>query len=992
MISMLKKTFPFILGAALCASAATAQSVTGSLEVTSPHYESTGGTISISVSVDYTGLELSTLGLDILLPSGFTYVGSSAATSADTVPQATPTNPTTGTAEFAYITSPASVASFKVALEYASGLTGDQLLSGNIYYTIQGESSIQTVAFTSVTLVNSADVPVINIQPASVSVQAGENASFSVTATSNYPQTYQWYFGDQAISGATASSYSLSGVSSASGGSYSVVISNAAGSVTSAAGVLSVLELPKFSGTLVAQSVGEGVDVTFTESVSGSTPISYQWYKDGNALTGQNSATLSLASVTPADSGSYSLIATNSVGSRTAGPAVLTVNYRPIFTTSPQSQTVLAGETITLGATIDAVPAPNTYYWTKDGLIIEGATSATLVLNNVSLADAGDYALVASGDYGFSTSDHATITVNQAPSISQQPTDYSQGAHGNATFSVTAEGHPDLNYQWRKNGVVIAGANGAALSLTDVTIEDDGSQFDVVVSNSIGSVTSSTATLTVNQGPVVTGISFGGTTTAAVGDNVSFSVTVSGNPAPTVQWRKNGVAIPGETDPVIIINSVQVSDAGEYDVVATNEFGSTTSFKQIFAVHYAPSITAQPASQSVAIGGAATFSVSAGGSPAPSYQWRKNGVPLASGGVGTAITLPSVTLADSGSIYDVVVSNSQGQVTSTPAILTVTDTRSAASITVAPVGGSVNVGGSFSFSVTAGGTAPFSYQWHKDGAEIAGATGANLTLTGIALGDAGSYAVVVTNEVSSIVTVGVQLDVVPRLAAPTIRTQPRDVSVKLGSIANLSVVASGSPEPSYQWRKNGTAINGATASTMALNNVQFTAAGSYDVVVTNSQGAVTSSRVRVTVSATDTVPTITSQPRDAISALGRDVSFSVTATGVPEPVYQWLKNGVPIAGATATTLGLPAITTDAAGAYSVAVTNAEGAVTSRSAMLKVLLASYQGTYFGSFGPGRGTFAIVVEADNTGFFLGFDEIANLYVSGTVTVADDGSFTL
>jgi uncharacterized repeat protein (TIGR01451 family) len=170
-------------------------------------------------------------------------------------------------------------------------------------------------------------------------------------------------------------------------------------------------------------------------------------------------------------------------------------------------------------------------------------------------------------------------------------------------------------------------------------------------------------------------------------------------------------------------------------------------------------------------------------------------------------------------------------------------------------------------------------------------------------------------------------------SAPVITAQPQNVTTTIGGTASFSVTANGNPAPTYQWARNGTAIAGATASTLSLTNVQTADAGNYSVTVSNSSGSATSSTATLTVNGI--APTITAQPQSQTVTTGSNVTFSVTATGNPTPTYQWSKGGVAISGATGTSLALTNVQTGDAGTYTVTVTNSAGNVTSTAATLTV---------------------------------------------------------
>jgi hypothetical protein len=186
----------------------------------------------------------------------------------------------------------------------------------------------------------------------------------------------------------------------------------------------------------------------------------------------------------------------------------------------------------------------------------------------------------------------------------------------------------------------------------------------------------------------------------------------------------------------------------------------------------------------------------------------------------------------------------------------------------------------------------------------------------------------------------------------------------------FSVSATGSSSLSYQWRKNGALIIGATNPTLSLPGVTSNDAGNYDVVVSNGLGSVNSSVAILTVVGSPVAPVITAQPANKAVLAGSPVTLSVGATGAPSPSYQWRKNGGNIPGANGPTLTFAAASSGDAGTYDVVIGNSVGSVTSAAANLRVITHIYAGYYFGSFSGGQGTFALLVREDNTGVFLGY----------------------
>ena len=199
----------------------------------------------------------------------------------------------------------------------------------------------------------------------------------------------------------------------------------------------------------------------------------------------------------------------------------------------------------------------------------------------------------------------------------------------------------------------------------------------------------------------------------------------------------------------------------------------------------APTITTQPVNQTVTAGATATFTVVAGGTAPLSYQWQKNGVNIA-GATGTSYTTPATATTDSGSTFDVVVTNTAGTVTSSAATLTVNAAVIAPTITTQPVNQTVTAGATATFTVVAGGTAPLSYQWQKNGVNIAGATGTSYTTPATATTDSGStFDVVVTNTAGTVTSSAATLTVNAAVIAPTITTQPVNQTVTAGATATF---------------------------------------------------------------------------------------------------------------------------------------------------------------------------------------------------------------
>jgi parallel beta-helix repeat protein len=171
--------------------------------------------------------------------------------------------------------------------------------------------------------------PLIVTQPQSQSITVGSNATFSVTPNDTIALQYQWRKGAAALAGATTSSLTLQNITTNDAGSYTVVVSNPAGTITSDAAILTVLVPPSITVQPLSQIGHLGESVTFSVTANGTAPLSYQWRKDGCNLTGATGSLLSRDNLTANDAGDYRVVVTNVSGATTSAVATLTMIVPP---------------------------------------------------------------------------------------------------------------------------------------------------------------------------------------------------------------------------------------------------------------------------------------------------------------------------------------------------------------------------------------------------------------------------------------------------------------------------------------------------------------------------------------------------------------------------------------------------------------------------------------------------------------------------------------
>ena len=265
-------------------------------------------------------------------------------------------------------------------------------------------------------------------------------------------------------------------------------------------------------------------------------------------------------------------------------------------------------------------------------------------------------------------------------------------------------------------------------------------------------------------------------------------------------------------------------------------------------------------------------------------------------------------------------------------------------ITTQPQNLTVQSGQTANFNVqasSASGTGFLTFQWQRNTGtgfvNLTGKISSSLSVFLVTTSMNGyQYRVVVTDAGNGLSTTSsAALLTVQAAGSPSITGQPASQTVTVGSPATFSVSASGTAPLAYQWRKNGTAISGATGSSYQTPATTLPDSGStFSVVVSNGVGSATSNNATLTVQPF-VMPGITGQPNNVTVPAGQPAQFSVTATGSVPLGYQWRKGGVPISGATASTLAIASTAAGDAGSYDVVVSNARGTATSGAATLTV---------------------------------------------------------
>ena len=512
-----------------------------------------------------------------------------------------------------------------------------------------------------------------------------------------------------------------------------------------------------------------------------------------------------------------------------------------------------------------------------------------------------------------------------APVITKQPSSVVASLGSSVFFFVEATGPGPLSYLWRKNTVPLGWATGSNFPLDTIKLSD-AATYDVVVTNPFGSVTSAgvllivTAPLTIIQSP--------SNQEAKAGADVTFTVKASSKMPLLYIWYKDGQPISGATTNVLTLKNVQEPDAGIYEVLVYTLEGGFRAQPAALKVRgtLPPLIKTQPVSQTRIAGTNASFSVQATGGLPFNYQWFKNGLPVPAATNSNLIF--DVLQGSDSAAYNVVITNQVGSATSASASLFV---NVPPTFTVQPTNRIAFAGTTVTFTVEAQGAPIPIYRWFKNGLPLTNAVSPTLSLGNVQAGDRGAYNATATNIAGIATSRVAELTVhVPA----TIKTQPTAQTVFPGGVATLSAVADGDSPLILQWFKGTNAVPAATNSTLVLTNAQFSDAGSYSIVASNTYARAASVPAILTVS----LPiTITTQPKDQAVMLGSNATFRVVASafGGGSLTYQWFKSAVPLRAAITAELQLNRVQVSDDGDYRVQLYSNSGTVTSAVARLTV---------------------------------------------------------
>ena len=774
-------------------------------------------------------------------------------------------------------------------------------------YTLSAHNLVNSISASSV--VNIYEHVSFVIEPQDQTINPGDTVVLTASAVGSTPITYAWYY--KPHNGSTSllqqgASNTYTVVNAHNNDQYTVVVTGPGpnNNVTSNPVTFTVRTPVGITVQPVATIVrSEPVSFTLSVTVTGTTPVSYAWIHNGNTINGATNDSLTISPTTTADTGMYSVCASNLVNSVTSIQSDVNV-YKPVsIITQPVGSTINPGESTVL--TVSAFGSgPIRYQWRLNNIDINGAT-----LPSYTATQDGSYTAAVTGPVNTAISNAAVVAVRTPVGITVQPAATIVKSESESfTLSVTVTGTTPISYAWIRNNAVINGATNDSLTISPTTTADTG-MYSVCASNLVNSVTSIQSNVSIYKPVSIITQPVGNTINPS--ESIVLTVSAFGSSIISYQWRLNNVDINGATLP-----SYTATQAGSYTVTVTNPANSVTSNAAVVAVRTPVGITVQPAATIVRSEPESfTLSVTVTGTTPVSYAWIHNGNTI-NGATNDSLTISPTTTADTG-MYSVCASNLVNSVTSIQSDVNV---YKPVSIITQPVGSTINPGESTVLTVSAFGSGPIRYQWRLNNIDINGATLPSYTAT-----QDGSYTAAVTGPVNTAIS---NAAVVAVRTPVGITVQPAATIVKSESESfTLSVTVTGTTPISYAWIRNNAVINGATNDSLTISPTTTADTGMYSVCASNLVNSVTS--IQSNVSIYKPVSIITQPVGNTINP-SESIVLTVSAFGSSIISYQWRLNNVDINGAT-----LPSYTATQAGSYTVAVTGPVNTVVSNAAVVAV---------------------------------------------------------
>lgn len=707
---------------------------------------------------------------------------------------------------------------------------------------------------------------------------------------------------------------------------------------------------PVFKVKLKDTELLEGTSVRFELVVRGCPEPEVTFYKNGKKLQEDDRVKVLFESkevfelvidhISFEDMGKYTCVAVNCEG-KDESSGTITVTSA-VIKKAPEAPTITAnlsdvevneGASAMLELKVTGYPKPKVT-WKHEGKVIEAGgryrflfedeESMTLVIKNTKKSDAGTYSVVAENESGTANTD-CRLTVNSTPTFKKELKDVSVMTDDVLKLDVEVQGTPAPDVKWYKDGQAVVeddrvkitqpAEDKHALIIERAKVEDSGN-YSCVISNTVGTQTGFSA-VSVNAPPKF--LQKLKDYEAAETENVTFRVKISGNPKPSVCWKKDGKTLKAdghryqmleETENVhcLIIDDVHAEDAAQYTVEIANEYGVQTDSAAL-TITCKPKFT-KPLSDVECCEGDVNIkiTVEVEGTPAPKVKWSLNDSLICEDN-----SFKFESVEESGK-YTLVIKEAKGEMTgeigceaqnvkgkdtcsgkftvkSKPKILKGLDDID------------VEVGQSATFSVKVANAKDAKVQWLKDDAEVtidnknvyakeeADAT-FTLVLKSVTPEDAGKYTFKIKNELGEDKSSGS----LSTKKKPEFKKKLQDQEISEEDVAEFTVQVTGHPKPNVKWLHGKREVKGTDVYQITSDGDTYTLkvkqpnkelAGEYTCEAENTCG-------KESCSASLTIhskPEIIEGMKDIEGEVGDTAFFTVKIAGSPTPNVVWKKDG-----------------------------------------------------------------------------------------------------
>jgi len=747
--------------------------------------------------------------------------------------------------------------------------------------------------------------PIFTSQPSSLDICAGGSALFTAATTTNLNYTYQWRKNGVNIPGATNDTLILNPVVMADTGVYTLVVSNSCNvSITSNNAALTVRGVRLLNQPVPSFNC-PGEPITLSCSAIGSGLVTYQWRKNGIAINGANQNTYNISALTPADTGLYSVVITDSCGIPiTSNSVSVSISSGPQIISISNNQALCNGNSFSLNVNAIGSGTLN-YQWVKNGQAINGATTPSYFDSSFADLDTGNYSVIITDNCGLINSSNITITnlIINPPVIANQ----TFCVNNNYTFTNTSVTPSGFITRWYDNSN-LTGLLASGNSLTRFL-----SQTDSFFVRNEPNTTSLSGVGAVEHDPF-SGDDRGG---IAVTKDYFFYV---GDVA-TVRFRMpnltNGVSL-------TIRDGIFATYGGNGTVYS---FGTSSgpwgtfpggNITHVFALDSNLNAILPGVILTTSIAAVSGSTIIASG---PDFVLYKNNVGIykiiPSTGIVTLLTSTFNQLLHLGTEnwsawgFAEMINNNHY-------IYYRSSSININGITRYHVEGNSNTNiftsaGNILGDMACLSNAPWYNRWYFHFEGSATSVGASISTSEAAIYCDAPMRFNNSGCNSTVDTVIATRNVV------SIIQQPQSVSTCSGSQTTFSVSATGI-NLTYQWRKNGVNIPGATSSSLSFNNLTYADSGIYSVIVTSNCGSVLSNNAILNIRGVN----IISQPTSIRNCGGQPATLSVIATGNGIIQYQWFKNGIALSGATNNSYSISSLTFADTGVYTVRITDSCG--------------------------------------------------------------------